>query len=128
VTTSILGYPSFLAYFSLNASTIGAFGSSYYGGNFVGTISNWWIPDKYGRKFAIQLSCVLSLLGCSLQAGAQNYATLLVGRIVGGVASGIIYSVTPSFASEISHPSIRGRIGGMFGVNVNFAYAFTEWL
>jgi hypothetical protein len=37
-TTSILAYESFLEYFDLNATTIGAFGAAYYAGAVVGMV------------------------------------------------------------------------------------------
>lgn len=114
VVTSVLGYPAFIEYFQLDASTIGAFGSTYYAGSIIGALFNWWIPDKFGRKASIQVSCVLCIFAASLQCGAQNYAELLVGRIIGGVASGMILGICPTYASEISPPDIRGLIGGIF--------------
>jgi MFS family permease len=62
--------------------------------------------DKFGRKRTIQvllpstslvtrvsyvppkIGSVIALWGCAMQAGAGNVATLLVGRIIGGLAIG----------------------------------------
>lgn len=126
-TTSILGYPAFIEYFDLDAVTIGAFASAYYGGGFVGSISNYWIPDWIGRLRTIQLSCVLSLIGVALQTGAQTFPVFCAGRVIGGIACGIVFSICPTYASEISPPELRGRVGGLYAFNVNFAYMLTEW-
>ena len=126
-TTSILGYPAFIEYFNLDAVTIGAFASAYYGGGFVGSISNYWIPDWIGRLRTIQLSCVLSLIGVALQTGAQTFPVFCAGRVIGGIACGIVFSICPTYASEISPPELRGRVGGLYAFNVNFAYMLTEW-
>lgn len=75
---------------------------------------NWYLPDKIGRLRTIQLSCCLALLGISLQTGASNFGTFCAGRVVGGVACGIVFSVCPTYASEISPPEIRGFIGGVY--------------
>jgi MFS family permease len=99
----------------LNATTIGAFNSAYYAGQFVGNIMNWWLPDRIGRLRTIQLSCVISLAGIAMQTGAQSFAVFCAGRVVGGIASGMIFSVCPAYASEISPPEIRGRVGGIYG-------------
>lgn len=90
-TTSILGYTSFLEYFNLNATTIGAFNSAYYGGSFVGCVINWWLPDKIGRLRTIQIACVISLIGVSLQVGAPTFPVFCTGRIIGGIACGIMF-------------------------------------
>jgi len=35
-----------------------------------------------------QIGCLLAIWGCAMQSGANNVATLLVGRIVAGLAIG----------------------------------------
>ncbi|EHY61251.1 hypothetical protein HRR83_008951 [Exophiala dermatitidis] len=127
-TTSIFGYPQFISFFGFNSTTLGALGSSYYGGNFIGTICNFWLPDTIGRIRTIQLASVISILGAALQIGAHNIGTLMAGRVIGGFACGIVYSCCPLYASEISPPAFRGRAGGLYSFNVGFAYMFTEWL
>jgi MFS family permease len=113
-TTSILGYPAFINYFNFNSTTLGALGSVYYGGNFIGNFIMLYIADRFGRLRTIQVACVISLLGVALQTGAQNQGMLFSGRVIGGIACGIIYSVCPLYASEISPPEIRGRVGGLY--------------
>lgn len=39
-----------------------------------------------------------------------------------------IYAVCPMYASEISPPHVRGRVGGLYAINVNLAYVLTEWM
>lgn len=63
-----------------------------------------------------------ALVGAVLQTAAQNQAMLFVGRVVGGVASGVIFGVCPMFMSEISPPEFRGRVGGLYNININLGY------
>ena len=112
--TSIFGYPSFIEYFKLNATTLGAVGSCYYGGNFLGTYVNWYLPDKYGRLRTIQMACGVAVVAAVIQTAAQNLGMLLAGRTLGGFACGIIFSLCPAYASEISPPEVRGRVGGLY--------------
>jgi MFS family permease len=149
ITTSILGYTRFLEYFDLTAVTIGAFNSAYYGGAFVGCTLNWWLPDALGRLRTIQLSCVIAIVGIALQTASNSFPLFCTGRVIGGVASGLIFSVCPVYASEISPPELRGRVAGIyayvallfclvllklmakivcFRFNVNAAYMLTEWM
>ena len=113
-TTSILGYPSFIEYFRFNASTLGALGSVYYAGNFTGNFIMLLVADKFGRLRTIQIACTVSLVGAALQTGARNQGMLFGGRVIGGIACGMIHSVCPLYASEISPPEIRGRVGGLY--------------
>lgn len=109
-----MGYPAFLEYYNLDAVLIGAFGSSYYGGAVLGMASNWYLPDKIGRLRSIQIACVIGIIGISMQTGASSFAVFCTGRIIGGYASGVIFSLAPTYASEISPPEWRGRVGGLF--------------
>ena len=113
-TTSIFGYPAFIEYFGFTSTTLGALGSSYYGGNFIGNIVNFYLPDKIGRVRTIQLASVISILGSALQTGAPSIGVLMAGRVIGGFACGIVYSCCPLYASEISPPAYRGRVGGLY--------------
>ncbi|KIW08633.1 uncharacterized protein PV09_00589 [Verruconis gallopava] len=128
LTTSILGYPQFIGYFKLNSNTIGALGSCYYAGSFFGSGMNFWLPDIYGRKRTIYIACVIAIVGAILQTAAQNIEMLFVGRVIGGVASGIVFGVCPMFMSEISPPEFRGRVGGLYNLNINLGYTLTEWM
>ena len=89
---------------------------------------NWWLPNKFGRLRTIQLACIVSLIGSSMQTGAHSLAVFIAGRVVGGIACGLIFSVCPTYAAEISPPDIRGRVGGVYAFNVNAAYCLTEWM
>ena len=93
LTTSIIGYPEFIEYFNFNATTLGALGSAYYAGNFVGSLLNVWLPDKYGRLNVVRFASVISILGAGLQTGAQSLAVLLAGRAIGGIACGMHQAV-----------------------------------
>ena len=74
----------------MDATMIGALGSVYYAGNFAGSISNVYFPDKIGRLRTIQYACVISLLGAGMQTGAQGIAVMLVGRFIGGYSAGVV--------------------------------------
>lgn len=87
---------------------------------------NFWLPDRFGRKPTIYIACVVALVGAVLQTAAQNIEMLFVGRVIGGVASGIIFGVCPMFMSEISPPEFRGRVGGLYNININCGYTRTS--
>jgi MFS family permease len=69
-----------------------------------------------------RLTFTSALVGAVLQTAAQNIEMLFVGRVIGGVASGIVFGVAPMFMSEISPPEFRGRVGGLYNLNINLGY------
>jgi MFS family permease len=66
--------------------------------------------------------CTSAVIGAVLQTAAMNLEMLFVGRVIGGIASGIVFGVCPMFMSEISPPEFRGRVGGLYNLNINLGY------
>ncbi|OAL39647.1 hypothetical protein AYO20_01044 [Fonsecaea nubica] len=139
LTTSVIGYPrltkifgiggcQFITYFGFDATLLGVLGSIYYAGLFLGGLAMLYVPNKIGRLRTIIVASVIALGGNAMQAGAQSLPVLLVGRGIGGFAGGLVYAVCPTYASEIAPPHVRGRIGGLYAINISLAYAITEWM
>lgn len=55
----------------------------------------------------------IRILGSALSASAQNIGMLIAGRIINGFCVGIESAQVPVYVSELSPPSIRGRVVGM---------------
>ena len=69
------------------------------GAIFGGPISGWAI-DKFGRKGSILLCAVPFELGWLLISNAQNRAMLYAGRVITGVACGMISLAVPVSSSR----------------------------
>jgi MFS family permease len=65
------------------------------------------------------------VIGVTLQAAAQNYSMFMVGRTIGGLACGVVFSICPIYASELSPAHFRGRVGGFYG-QVSFTHSNTQ--
>ncbi|GJJ08104.1 hypothetical protein Clacol_002312 [Clathrus columnatus] len=121
----------FTAFFAAIGNTIaaltGAVVATFTGGCFFGALGAGWMSDKYGRKLTIQMGCVWALWGCSMQAGASNIACLLIGRIVAGVAIGILSMVVPLYNTEIAPAEIRGFIVGLAQQMVGLGFIAANW-
>lgn len=65
--------------------------------------------DRFGRRITVMIGAIINLIGACLQAGAQNLAMILVGRILAGWAVGILSMSVPVYQSECAHPKIRGQ-------------------
>lgn len=53
----------------------------------------------------IQIGAVIAAIGTTLQTGAQETIMPIFGRLIAGLAIGIIYFAIPMFQSEISPAS-----------------------
>jgi len=65
---------------------VGGFGASMVFGTFIGAAA-----DRLGRKRFCQLYCVLYIASC-VTKHAKDYNMLMVGRVLGGVATSLLFS------------------------------------
>ena len=88
------------------------------GGAFIGAIIAGLSADKYGRKIAIYIGCVLFTVGAILQAAAYSIAQMAVGRLVVGFGVGSAAMVVPLYIAEIAPTKVRGRLIGLNNMSI----------
>jgi MFS transporter, SP family, arabinose:H+ symporter len=96
-----------------------AMGSALYG-TVIGSLLGGWPTDKFGRKptlLFIGVLYVLSAVGCAFANGVGMF---IVARAIGGLGIGISTVAAPLYISEIAPPAYRGRLAGMFQLNIVF--------
>lgn len=74
--------------------------------------------DRFGRRACLKilgLIYVVSALGCAL---AWNWPSFLIFRTIGGIGIGGCSVVAPMYIAEVSPAEHRGRMVGMFQINV----------
>jgi sugar porter (SP) family MFS transporter len=99
----------FLLGFTVAASLIGTV---------IGSMIAGRPAQRYGRKkvlLVIALMYLLSAVGCSL---TPTWILFIVFRMIGGIAVGASSVVGPMYISEISPAAVRGRLTGMFQLNI----------
>ncbi|GLA62880.1 myo-inositol transporter [Aspergillus tubingensis] len=88
------------------------------GGAFIGAIFAGNTADRFGRKMAIYLGCVLFVIGSVLQAAAYTIAQMAVGRVVVGLGVGSAAMVVPLYVAEIAPAGARGRLIGLNNMSI----------
>ena len=88
----------------------GAITCSMPAGSIFGTVTSSIIADRYSRKAAIQVACVLWIIGSAIQAGATGIPMLVVGRAISGLGVGSASTIVPVYQAEIAPKEIRGRV------------------
>ncbi len=91
-------------------------------GSIAGVLIAGYCSEKFGRKRSLFLSGILFLLsgiGCAI---AQNIDELVIYRIVGGVAIGMVSIISPMYISEISIPQYRGRLVAMYQLAITAGF------
>ncbi|KAI1262736.1 MFS sugar transporter-like protein [Xylariaceae sp. FL1019] len=111
VIAGVVGSSAFAAHFKSNAAQNGAVVSLFTGGAFFGAGGAGYAGDYLGRRLTIMVGALIFILGGGLQTGAPTINYLYAGRALAGVGVGFLTMIIRyGNHSEISHPSIRGRI------------------
>jgi len=65
------------------------------------TLTISFLADWLGRKQTVFIGSIISVFGCTLQAGATTISTLIAGRVISGHAVGLLSAIVPMYCSEI---------------------------
>jgi sugar porter (SP) family MFS transporter len=97
----------------------------------LGAMTAGWIADKIGRISVMKIAAVLFLVSAIGTGLAHDVWTVVLFRIVGGIAVGVASVIAPAYIAETSPPRIRGRLGSLqqlaivLGIFASFA---VNWL
>ncbi|GAB4821174.1 hypothetical protein N2152v2_008220 [Parachlorella kessleri] len=76
------------------------------------------VVRRWGRKPTMLIASVLFLAGAGLNAGAQDLAMLVIGRVLLGFGVGCGNNAVPLYLSECAPPKYRGGLNMMFQLAV----------
>lgn len=95
---------------TLNANDKELITSITSGGAFIGAVIAGLTADRYGRKGAIYIGCVLFIAGAVIQAASYSLAQMTVGRCVVGLGVGSAAMIVPV---GLPRTFFSGTPGGM---------------
>ena len=68
------------------------------------------LADRYGRRTVLRLATGMFAVSALLAAMSENFATLIVARLLGGFGVGAVFITAPMYIAEISPSAWRGRM------------------
>ncbi|MBI5802303.1 MAG: sugar porter family MFS transporter [Verrucomicrobia bacterium] len=89
-------------------------------GTVLASLVGSWPTDRLGRKKTLLCIGLLFLVGSLWSALANEVYSFMIARFLGGIAIGVSTVAAPLYISEISPPESRGRLAGMFQLNIVF--------
>jgi len=87
-------------------------------GTIAGAAIGAYPSDKLGRKKTLFLVAILYFFSALGTALAEQWTLFLLFRFMGGIAVGTSSVVAPVYISEISPAKSRGKLVGLFQVNI----------
>ncbi|GLB40275.1 putative major facilitator superfamily, sugar transporter (TC 2.A.1.1) family protein [Lyophyllum shimeji] len=138
----VLALPSFQHYFGVNkmnasqrADLNGNIVSVLQAGCFFGALSTGYFSSRFGRKPSLLASGVIFLIGsliqCIVGLGSSEKVGLRVlyfSRFLGGWGVGMVSALVPSYVSECTPRSIRGRCTGLIQFANNIGIMLSFWV
>lgn len=110
----LLILPSYSEYFHLNTATEGLNNAAMWMGGIIGSFLMQPVPDYFGRRHAIYVASIISVIGIILQAASQNVGMFVTARIIVGIGSAISNGAAPTLLGELLPPRNRARVLGLF--------------
>ncbi|KAL8290906.1 hypothetical protein RB597_008936 [Gaeumannomyces tritici] len=103
--------------------------SAFQAGALGGALASFMITEYAGRKWALNTSCAIFLIGAILMTVATNQLDYIyAGRALTGFGCGIITATVPSYIAELSIPSIRGILTGLFEITYQIGSLIGFWI
>ncbi|PRW20825.1 sugar transport 9 [Chlorella sorokiniana] len=101
-------------YCTFDNQTLALFTSSLFLAAMCAALPAGYITRRFGRKTSMLLGGLWYLLGGGLNAGAQNLAMLICGRVALGFGVGFANQSVPLFLSEMAPFQVRGALNILF--------------
>ncbi|CAH6718448.1 hypothetical protein CLIB1444_01S06942 [[Candida] jaroonii] len=86
------------------------------------------IGDSIGRRATIRWGALIFVIGGSMQTFSFNIVSLSIGRLIAGVAVGLLTTIIPCYQSEISPPDDRGFFACLEFTGNILGYASSIWI
>lgn len=106
--------------FGTNAAQTSLLVAAVLGGGSIMTLLSGPIADWMGRRRCMTLSGLIFTVGIVIIVLSNGFALALLGRLVQGVAIGIITIVVPLYVTECAPKHIRGRAIALFQLCLTF--------
>jgi len=110
--------PFLTRHFALSDISLGWAFSSLLFGCVVGSFAAGRLTDRLGRKRMLVWVAVLFALTSVATALAPSFALFICARFLGGIAVGAVSLLSPMYVSEISPPTLRGRMGTLYQMSI----------
>ncbi|KAF2126521.1 general substrate transporter [Dothidotthia symphoricarpi CBS 119687] len=86
------------------------------------------IADRYGRRAAIVVGCVIMIVGAAIQGAAKNLSYFMGGRFLMGFGNSLAQLSSPLLLTELCHPQHRARVTAVYNCLWNVGAIICTWL
>lgn len=133
IIATTFGQPSFITYFGLDVKTnasslIGAMSALFFVGGFIGPLCLPPLADRFGRKWSIFASLVLTTIAAAFMAGSTNVGEFIFFRFVSGAGAFMLLAAIPLLMNEVVPSSMRGGLVELHAVFFIAGFMIASWI
>ncbi|KFX91459.1 hypothetical protein V490_05888 [Pseudogymnoascus sp. VKM F-3557] len=107
---------------------LGLFGSIYSIGSLVGLPFAPFIADRYGRRVAVAIGCIILFIGVAVQGASKNFSMFIAARFFVGFGCSLCQNSAPLLLTELCHPQHRGRVTACYNVLWDIGSIAATWI
>jgi MFS family permease len=120
--------PVWQSYFNHpQGALLGLFGSIFSIGALTGLPFAPLIADRFGRRPAIAVGCVMLFVGAATQSMATDFKMFVCSRFFVGMGCNISQLSSPLLLTEIAHPHHRGKVTALYNCLWNVGAIVAAW-
>lgn len=105
--------------------------STLQAGCFVACLITPWLTDRWGRRWALIGTGIVTVIGVIMQSGSANtgnLAAMYVGRFTAGLGVGAASMLTPLYVSECAPRAIRGGLTAFYQLFIVTGVMISFWI
>ncbi|KAJ7739994.1 general substrate transporter [Mycena maculata] len=87
-----------------------------------------YLSDYLGRRISMRIGAFIYVIASIIQMFATDFATLMVGRMIQGLGTGILSTTVPIYQCEIAPANRRGMFISLESLWMNAGYALSSWI
>ncbi|XP_065168560.1 facilitated trehalose transporter Tret1-like [Atheta coriaria] len=87
-----------------------------------------WILNWIGRRFALALTIIITLISWTMLFFSQTYELMFVSRLLSGIYTGLAYPIMLVYLAEITDPKIRPQCLTSVPFGCNLGIMLTQLL
>jgi sugar porter (SP) family MFS transporter len=110
--------PFLIRAFSLSDFGLGWAFSSLLFGCVLGAFIAGKYTNRFGRKKPLMMVALLFAATSIATAGSGGFFSFILARFLGGLAVGGVSLLSPMYVSEVSPPTMRGRMGTLYQMSI----------
>ncbi|KGK38272.1 hypothetical protein JL09_g2623 [Pichia kudriavzevii] len=112
----------------LTPSQLGLVTSIFSIGGLVSTTTASYISTGYGLRSSFTITSICYIIGSFIESHSSSYFELLVERFISGLGAGFAIVYVPVYVNDISPVELRGILGSMTQISVNFGILLAQLL